>query len=480
MNRWRYFGLWLVAGVLMGLALLLPFGWLLMMGGLGLLLHLLSITNSTKRAGLGLLLAGTTHMFITLTWVFGVVPLTQLGLTPLTQLAFVGFIWLTSSVLIGFGFMVVVALIHYVAGQNKFWLFGLFPFGVITGELFGRLLFSLYTLGPDGGLSVAFSFGQVGYALANHGGLVLLARLGGVYVLTPVVATLSVSGYLFWRRRCYWSLALGVTVLFLTSFYHPPTVLPPELDDIGVLQINLPFSLRQEERDNQAKLLAAAVDEAAARQLHTVILPEDSRYGQSNPIKSQSSSPLSILDTARVETESGPIQRATFLTSTTLLVIQDKRQLVPFGEYVPLLHTALFSSLGFAPLVDQMKAAYGYRRGASAILPPTLSMNVPAVLFCYESVTPYAVHQLMKAETPPPYIAHVVSHAWFTDTRGFLKYQLRSMLITQAVWNDVFILQSANQAPAAVYSPTGSVYTTPRTTTLWTLYRVYNIVHQSE
>jgi len=85
------------------------------------------------------------------------------------------------------------------------------------------------------------------------------------------------------------------------------------------------------------------------------------------------------------------------------------------------------------------------------------SDRAPGVLFCFESNYPLAVHTLLR-ERPDgfPFVAHVVSHAWFNDS-PVLRHQLEAMLQAQAVWNDVYIVVAANHAPGYTITPRGTI-----------------------
>ncbi len=192
---------WWISGLLTGVGLLVPFGYVLVLIGLCLQLALLKHNEASwRKVARGSFVAYSTHMLIVLAWGLGVVPLTQLGVSPVLQASFVTFLWVSSSLVIALGMATVFALFSYLNTHNQFGVYIGFPFMVLAGELFGRVLFSLYTLGPDGGLNAAFSFGQLGYALAAHGLLVHAAQFGGVYALTLLVGGLAALLYLGYTR----------------------------------------------------------------------------------------------------------------------------------------------------------------------------------------------------------------------------------------------------------------------------------------
>jgi hypothetical protein len=66
------------------------------------------------------------------------------------------------------------------------------------------------------------------------------------------------------------------------------------------------------------------------------------------------------------------------------------------------------------------------------------------------------VRTIMKERGSVPFIAHPVSHAWFTEPFA-LWNQLETMLQVQAVWNQSYIVSSGNQVRGYAVTPTGAI-----------------------
>jgi hypothetical protein len=90
----------------------------------------------------------------------------------------------------------------------------------VGGEVLGALTFSLYTTGPGSYLTAGFSFGQSGYALAQHELLLGVAVWGSVYALSLCVYIGAYSVYLL--RQQYHYVVLLVGLILLTSVVSPP------------------------------------------------------------------------------------------------------------------------------------------------------------------------------------------------------------------------------------------------------------------
>jgi len=60
-----------------------------------------------------------------------------------------------------------------------------------------------------------------------------------------------------------------------------------------------------------------------------------------------------------------------------------------------------------------------------------------------------------------PFVAHIISHAWFHNPKS-LWAQQDEMLKVQAVWANTHIVAAANKAVSKVYTPEGDVYVPPK------------------
>jgi apolipoprotein N-acyltransferase len=291
-------------------------------------------------------------------------------------------------------------------------------------------------------------------------------------MLSLLLAAAAVGLYLLRNKRRWLQVALAVFIL--TGFLQVSSSFPEEILNIGIVQTNVTLAERLLVFNRDTAMYEAIVSAAAAQKLDAVILPEDSRYLSSSPLHAALQGALSVVDTERIDLEDGAIQQAKVFVDGVIYETDEKQYMVPFGEYMPLLHAWLFSKMGFAEAVETMQSSFGYR-GSTPDRPVRYQLDIPPVLFCYESAVPYVLRGRLKGHDLQ-YVAYVVSHAWFADASGMLKSQLRNMLKIQAVENNVYILQSANQASAAVYTPQGGAYEATRSDQVWALYRVEDIV----
>jgi apolipoprotein N-acyltransferase len=150
-----------------------------------------------------------------------------------------------------------------------------------------------------------------------------------------------------------------------------------------------------------------------------------------------------------------PVIRASVIDFASHAVYQsDKQYLVPQGEYMPHLYNLLFRQIGLGPALDILYPIMSFQPGP-LVSQQDWSSNIPGVLFCFESIDPLAVRRLMSERTPP-FIAHILSHAWFHNPILFWQ-QTDQMLRVQAVWNQITIVSAGNYGPSKAYLPNGQI-----------------------
>jgi len=336
----------------------------------------------------------------------------------------------------------------------------------VLGEIVGSGMYSLATLGSGSTVQTYFSFGYVGYALANIPGLIYYATFGGVYLLSFLTVLVTVSTLLLNHKKVVITVFLAMLFFGLLALRH--TTIPP-IGRIALVHTDLRLTESTEEfYKNKTDVLSVAVEQAHTYYPKYIILPEDSRYldlvfGAPSPQQSYGvyqfteTSEVIVVDSSRAqlgETDRVVVEARTF-SAKIPPVRTYKQYLTPQGEYVPLLTRTLFTMTG-------NREALSHPRIGNYSIGPLVSINkkdIPAVLFCFEAVRPTAVRALLSQyEDKPPFVAHPVSHAWFHQSYLF-SHQLDAMLRVQAVWNRIPIVSAGNISKGKVYLPNGSYHT---------------------
>ena len=170
-----------------------------------------------------------------------------------------------------------------------------------------------------------------------------------------------------------------------------------------------------------------------------------------------------LIDTGRTELDSGAtVLRATILDGHHNQTYQfDKQYLVPQGEYVPYLYGGVIRLFGYSSAMDTVARDSSYTPGPYVFDQVDKAADIPAVLFCFESVRPDAVHKIVTAQPDVPFVVHPISHSWFHSSQ-VLSHQLDTMLRIQARWSGVPIISAGNMSDGKSYLPNGVIATGTR------------------
>ncbi len=464
------------AGVLLGVGFIWPLAWWVYAIGVVLLVWLLQRATTGYRAALYGGLALTVSAAGSLLWMWSVYPVEWMDVPQgLVQILFIGANWFTSALWIGLAGMFLGLAVWYIRGQRRVSALVAAPLiaalWVLT-EVLGSILFSIFTLGGESFINARFSFSYLGYHLAQHDWLFHTSALGGVYILSFLAVLLPLllwwAFYTYRAQAVYGAACLGLVIGlgYGTSSYMFLSSTPEQ--GIAVSVVETFFDGQARSASAPAALHASlrdAVSAAGEEQPDYVLLPEDARYLQrfANNIERRfvldhqfGDSATILIDSGQVMTDDGLVLRGSVYDHATRdTYITDKQYLVPQGEYVPAVHATLARLSGYGAVVDTMREEIQYVPGPAD--QQISEIKAPALLFCFESASPYGVRQaLAQQDHQAPFVAHPISHAWF-HTPTQLWQQLDTMLRIQARWNNVPIISSGNQAPSRMYAPTGEI-----------------------
>lgn len=468
----KILSLYLVSGLLLGIGFVFPEVWLVVIFGIAIFFQAVTLSKKNYLLLIGGIVAWTTKMLFAIGWFWKVYPITQFDLVPSKwELVAIGGFWLFCAFVIGLSggiFSLISAFILRNFSKRFFVL--VVPFFWLIMEVTGSYLFSFFTYGVGGTINGVFSFGYVGYLVAEHPLLLQLANLGGVYILTLTAVLVGAS---FWQylyvnglvKKTKIILGLGFlfwvsTFLFSQSkdFEGKTKVAIIDTDFGGSEYLHRPDrEIYHEEQIREALRSALEMD------VDYVVMSEYSRYlnARMSPEASYLTFRFHQADTRAVVVDAGrtPLLgtdvtlRATIydgLAKTAYGV--DKQYLVPQGEYMPLVSKFGIGLFGSKITAEKIEAGLNYRRGP-LVSQKDLPSNVPGILFCFASADPLGVWKL-RSERELPFVAHPISHAWFNNPTS-LWLQLDTMLKVQAVWNDVPIISAGNKVAGAIYTTDG-------------------------
>jgi apolipoprotein N-acyltransferase len=463
------FGIPTLIGLMIGSGFVIPAFWLVSIAGVAWCIDY-CMQQSSWRVGLGVAVwIWTVKALITTSFFTSAYPIDWLGssLGPLEPLI-IFFYWSTVSLWLGIGGVGLYAGIYIAKRVSIWWSYVVLPVFWILGELLGALSFSFFTYGPGGSLTTQFSFGYIGYVLAAHGWLIELAHVYGVFGLSLVAILLAVAARQFWGNK-RWLVIVAIVLLLITSTLRFNTKDIPNTDfyRVATIDTSSPTADRFSERGRVAleQQLTMAFDAALAAEVDYIIFPEDTRYFDQQDMDvlraymtfQYGVTDTIIIDSSRVQqSEQTVLQAIAYDGKSKDLYESQKRYLVPQGEFLPYFYQGVLQLVGYDAAIDFLQESLSYQVGDDTSQ-ADFSERIPGILFCFESIDPLGVRTIMKERNGNvPFVAHVVSHAWFHTPDG-LWQQAESMLRIQAIWNDIHIVSAGNHMPGYTVSPAGEV-----------------------
>jgi apolipoprotein N-acyltransferase len=469
-----------VAGLFIGIGFIWPLLWTLGIPGVALYIWALRQTATLKKALLGSYLTWTIKSLAAVVWFWSTYPIDWIEVSlGAAELPVIGVYFTTVGMFLGVGGIFFGALFWY----TKKWLpKQLMPIFLallwVAAEVVGSLAFSVGTFGEGGTVNTYFSFGYLGYLLANHSLLLPLAGVAGVYGLSFVGAVagayLALSITAENRRQTLGAIGVGLVFLSLSGMVlHGMQREVETAGETTVAIVNTRFGgdffKRSDKDEYKFGVIAHAVDAALTLSPDYILLPEDSRFTNVDHtparayrffrFQTQDASTV-LIDTARTPLPDGRFsQRAVIYDGVAKEGFAvDKQYLVPQGEFMPHFYAVSLRVLGQQAVAKALNDRFSYRPGPLASQ-ADLPSSVPAILFCFEAADPQGVRRLL-AERAVPFVAHPISHAWFHESE-ILWHHFDVMLKVQAVWSGVPIVSAGNMVIGALYTPDGKKIQTP-------------------
>lgn len=466
-----------LAGFCLGIGFIVPSLWWLGIIGIVWTFYALKTAVTYKQAIWVVFIIWWIKSLCSLSWYSSVYPIEWLGIANhVHQLMLIFLYWSTSSLWLAGGGIALAVIGRFLFIQpyisERVWYVSL-PVVWVLCELISGGTFALFSFGPGSTIGPYFvSFGMVGYLLGTTALGIWLAVVAGVYGLSFLVASAASFILLLIQARklkqlimlCAGMLFVGMGSSFIQPQYHSR--------DVTVIGIDTRFDslLLSSINGEQIKIneIKQAVDVAIGLSPTAILLPEDSRYLQSQFNSAYLQQAMSlfkfihkntetiVIDSGReTDTRGATVLRANIIDGVSNTVWQfDKQFLVPQGEYIPYLYHVLFRLLGYRDTIDSIARDSSYRPG-TLLQTTSLPDYLPGVLFCFESVSPSGVTSLAQTR-PLPFVAHPISHSWFHFPR-VLWQQQDVMLQIQARYSGVPIVSAANMATGKLYLPNGKI-----------------------
>lgn len=309
-----------------------------------------------------------------------------------------------------------------------------------------------------------FSFGMVGYALADYALPLQAAYFGGVYMLSFLSVILAACGYGIWvrieRKPEHKHIIVPITVCMLLFFLFFPARLffsdkETEFRTFGIATEYAESRLPKE-------MLMEAGKESAL-----IVLPEGSRLFP--PFRTEEGVQQLLNGKFIQGPENTTIDSGVYLRGDGLgekfgvafshsvggtSLLREKEVRTPFGEYVPAYFSFLARILGFE---DKLLSFERERTLASGDRKGNVSfdgLNV-ALLFCHEVALSGFGKRVVK-ENQADVIVVLASTRWFSNTRNLHLHTIR-MAKVQAVQARKPLVRSSFNDPGFVLDAYGQV-----------------------
>ena len=463
----------LIAGVLLGLATTLPYTFVLVFLGLVPFLILIEQRISlrdllTKSFIFGAAFYGTVY-----SWFWGVFPLTWIGIqSPFISFAFLAFAWVTTIIVLALVMVFRAYLAKFLIQQHKeFYTFIVASVWVLF-EYVGAVTFAILWSGKSALIGAHWTFGFLGYAVAEIPILRSLTAIGGIYLLSFTVVFIVTTVYVvcFHTRKIKEIIPMGVVigVLCICAIvgYTSSFLDKGEQKEVALVHTVYPSKLIattfEEKRERAEHIIEAMRNVEGKPQI--ILFPEGSAV--LNVLTEQekkdflaplveSNNDVLVLNPANNENADGNrISSVWYVRPMSgLIETRNKQFLTPVGEYAPYIGIFIANMFNVDGWLEATYEFHGYTPVVDNV--NIFSEKEVGVLQCSEIISPVLYRELAQHHQ---LLGNAASHAPFSHT-SVIREQTLKMARIHASANDRYFIQSGNIAPSFVISNTGAVKT---------------------
>ncbi|MDZ7726561.1 MAG: apolipoprotein N-acyltransferase [Candidatus Campbellbacteria bacterium] len=468
MKRTHKLLLSLLSGSLLFLSFNIPLLWLLGFIALVPLLLVLKNSQNSREAFAWSFLVGFTHFGAIFSFFFETLPLNWMGVEnyPLS-LFLVSLIWFITTAIFSsaVGLWGIVAKV-FIQNLNSLTTLGLAASWSFA-EWLGAFIFSVLSYGNGSYIGGQWTFGHIGYILAEFPPLLSLASVGGIHLLsfTLVVFNLLIFLYIFrFRTLTAFFFALFLVISGLVLFAQEKesevslSIAAVQSNiktdtEVGISdQVEAYMSQRQVidmfERDSRSPELIILPEGAAY--FNRFVPPEKKRFFAN--FKESGALPK-VLDSYGFRPSNQTIVRFRIISENKEEEIYKKILLTPFGEYTPTIMLPLMNIFLDEESGESYRGHNIAERGSDV---STFSVNGAEVgaLFCSEVYSPELYRQL--ATSGSGVLVNSSSHSLF-GYYPLLVNQTTKQSKVRAVENGRYFIQAGNVAPTFIVNNKGEV-----------------------
>ena len=470
----------LCAGALLGIGFIIPALWWCSFLGLALFLDASFKASSVRSAAIVGGVTGIVWYGIMLAPTFwGILPLDWFGIDSVAlQILAVSFSWALASFVPVVGVVLLSVILFRIdaRGGASSWSSLLYvPALWVLTEWVSAFLVSIASFGPGASIDGDFFFGATGYLVANDIVLLQIARLGGIYGLSLLVALIGTLIYIALRGKrrldrivaasCIAAALCAVLILHLIGFPKPAPTDGLQPLTVAVMSRYVPPRLRPTPAQAESDFENAYQFVKSLRGVDLLVFPEDTAFLRATQdgshdaaIKSLgllgtgSSSPL-VIDSDDMHASDGRLLSRVSYAEGDSVTYGYKQMFMPFGEYIPYLYRGILTVAGGRQLLDTITAVRGYAPGPSGGF-GIIHGALIAVRFCDEAFSP----ELYRSQVADGanVLVDISSQSWFHESR-MIYSQMQNVARVRAAESERPFVQSGNMSPAFVLDAHGRV-----------------------
>jgi apolipoprotein N-acyltransferase len=328
----------------------------------------------------------------------------------------------------------------------------------VVTEYVRAIIFSVVSMGPGGRIGPYWTFGNIGYLMAETP-FGFAARFGGLYLLTGIAALLFVAGYQSWKKRDPLPILIVVFVAGLLSFagYHSYKTASGPTRTIGTVR----YAYKQEatQYSNESYSILEQVPDDS---LDILVLPEYSHYFEEardedipRVQRIMRRDDGLVIHSAREDIQSLGHNMLTFQAPDgQVLNQQEKWFVVPAGEYVPYIYQVILAYAGQERLLLDFNNQKSVNRGETVESPYVFDGVSYGAHACSGVIAPEFYNQLAQAG------ADVFSNSAALDTMGvspLFHIESQNMNRLAAIAHAKPFIQGAKGGPAYIIDHNGQL-----------------------
>lgn len=355
----------LSAGLLAASLLHANLSWLVFVGLIPLIHFIVTATVSSRRLVLAVWAFGFLYMLVATTWMLQVNPENWTALKGADKKLNQYFVWLLSSLIFSVGFLL-AGLVAALLRQKKLpvvWLCACLVAVIPLSELVRSYAYSLASYGPGALVGPQWNFGSFGLG-AMSTPLGYASRLSGLYGLSALVVVLNAGMYLVLtnKRR------IGVAALLAVGFLAVVGYVPYRLKGEHSITVGLVHLGVHEDSPRLAEL-------AQGRELDLLVAPEYAyfSFGYQQAEINELLKPAGTFITSMPSNGVYPpfVQTIYYSPTGGVYNVQQKRFLIPTGEFMPYVMTGFARLAGQESWIRSFNSERQVQRAAKPEIPVT-------------------------------------------------------------------------------------------------------------